>query len=76
MLNVRRSDGRVLNWILDRQRAEGWQPEPGYCSDVQCEAWASGDVNEQAGIRWCDGFFEHAHVEAWDQIAGRPKVMS
>jgi len=66
MLNVRRSDGRLLNWLLERQG-----PKPAdYCSDPECPQWAGGDIQERNGIRWCDAFFEHAHAETSGTKAG------
>jgi len=64
MINVRRSDGRTLDWILEHERAEGHAPEPGYCTDARCPDWAAGGL-ESNGIRWCDSFWQHTHVEDW-----------
>jgi hypothetical protein len=58
MLNVRRSDGRVLNWILAKQ---GVFDDPATCTDPEC-AVRGTNPEVEGGIRWCDQFFEHVHL--------------
>jgi hypothetical protein len=60
MINVRRNDFMSLPWLLERQDSE-----PGYCTDPTCPNWCGGHVEERYGVRWCDSFWEHCHVEDW-----------
>ena len=61
MINVRRSDGRAFRWLLSKEDP----PDLGYCNDPDCAGWATGDVEEDNGIRWCNEFWQHAHTETW-----------